>query len=634
MNCPKCGTENEADAIYCEECGAVMNATESQDNMAAVSDLPLEPGHIAANNLKIVSVISYDGTCGLYEACSMEESGSEVRKLIIEHKNIPLHGEPLAEGKSKSPWEILNDINSAGIWHPETKGEERGNLISIGPWPGQPLREYAAEPLKPEEARKISLSILDSLELIHNAGLLCKSLSPDSVWIGEDGAPLLVRFDKTQPLNEACAQYSVVEGFSSPEAHGMISDTCDARSDLYSLGALMYWMLSGKTVDVFARGIAVPCEDAALNKAVLKALKREPGERWQTVEEMKKAVETETLPEDEAASHTANKTVPLTSDASAANDAAALAQSGVQDGAPSAQSDASPSGASAQSSGAAAVNSAETADDPAKKPSGKYTVAVQTNVGAVRKINQDAFVNFEFSMCERDVPTRARLIAVIDGMGGEAEGDKAASLAARAMVHEMADRFAYIGEGTSTSLLLPDNPEERRACIIELAMKRANETIFRYASLDSKRRGMGCTMTCVLLEGDKATFGHVGDTRGYVFRNGVMDQVTEDHSIVGQLVRMGAMTREEARNSPRRSVIFRALGTELGIEIDIRHRTLQKGDYIFMSSDGVWEYYTDEEMLAFFSNNPVPEELCAKMIQTTLSRGADDNTTAAVIRVD
>lgn len=626
MNCPKCGTENEADAIYCEECGAVMNATESQDNMAAVSDLPLEPGHIAADNLKIVSVISYDGTCGLYEACSMEENGEEVRKLIIEHKNIPLHSEPLADGKSKSPWEILNDINSQGIWHPEAKGEERGNLLSIGPWPGKPLRDYASEPLKPEETRKISLSILDSLELIHKAGLLCKSLSPDTVWIADGGAAQLVRFDKTQPLNDACAQYSVVEGFSSPEAHGVVADKCDERSDLYSLGALMYWMLSGKAVDVFARGLEVPCEDAALNRAVLKALKREPGERWQTVEEMKKAVEAETVPEGEAVSLQANQTVPLTSDTPAANEAAALLQNTAADH----------GSAAAVTSGSAseAANNDEAQVSPDKKPSGKYTVAVQTNVGAVRKINQDAFVNFEFSMCERDVPTRARLIAVIDGMGGEAEGDKAASLAARAMVHEMADRFAYIAEGTSTSLLMPDDPQERRACIIELAMKRANETIFRYASLDSKRRGMGCTMTCVLLEGDKATFGHVGDTRGYIFRNGEMDQVTEDHSIVGQLVRMGAMTREEARNSPRRSVIFRALGTELGLEIDIRHRTLQKGDYIFMSSDGVWEYYTDEEMLAFFSNNPVPEELCEKMIQTTLSRGADDNTTAAVIRVE
>lgn len=256
---------------------------------------------------------------------------------------------------------------------------------------------------------------------------------------------------------------------------------------------------------------------------------------------------------------------------------------------------------------------------------------MKSHVGMVCSINQDACLELRLSAREKDVPITAHLVVVADGMGGEAEGDKAASLAIRALAHEVVERFLTFNVGTGTTVLLPPDPAERNAYILRRGMERANRTIFQYASQDPSRRGMGCTMTAVLLEGDLAVFGHVGDTRGYRVAD-ELDQVTTDHSLVGRLVQMGRLTREEARHSPQRSVIYRALGTNPDVEVDLYDRRLAAGEYLLVSSDGVWEYYTDEELLAFFQGHPEPQAICEKLVQTCLDRGADDNATCAIVQ--
>jgi len=95
---------------------------------------------------------------------------------------------------------------------------------------------------------------------------------------------------------------------------------------------------------------------------------------------------------------------------------------------------------------------------------------------------------------------------------------------------------------------------------------------------------------------------------------------------------MGTLTREEARRSPKRSIIYRALGTQPDVEVEIYRRTLVPGEYIMLSSDGVWEYYSDEELFSYFQKNLAPAQICELLVNTCLERGADDNTTVVVIR--
>src|SRR5215216_3119984 len=141
------------------------------------------------------------------------------------------------------------------------------------------------------------------------------------------------------------------------------------------------------------------------------------------------------------------------------------------------------------------------------------------------------------------------LFAVADGMGGAKAGEVASGLAAAAV--QESD-----GEGQSG--------EARVAALIE----EANRRVFRRASEDREASGMGTTMTVALVEDDKVAIGHVGDSRAYLVRNGELQQLTDDHSLVAELVRSGKLTPEEAEAHPQRSVITRALGTEADVDVD------------------------------------------------------------------
>ncbi|MCA9795980.1 MAG: serine/threonine-protein phosphatase, partial [Candidatus Eremiobacteraeota bacterium] len=264
------------------------------------------------------------------------------------------------------------------------------------------------------------------------------------------------------------------------------------------------------------------------------------------------------------------------------------------------------------------------------QPVGTYQVAMVSNIGCVRSINQDACLELRFTSVEKSNNRDGHLVAVIDGMGGEAEGDKAASLALRAIAQEVVSLSLSLRNGRHTAPLMPDDAVEKNRFIIQRALEVANRTIHEYASLDRARQGMGCTITAALFDGQTAVFGHVGDTRAYLYRGG-LDQITTDHSLVGRLVEMGQMTPEEARNSPQRSIIYRAMGTNPEVEVDVYERKLEAGDYVMMSSDGVWEYFEQGELRAVFERLSDPHEICEELVRICLERGADDNATVAIV---
>ena len=217
-------------------------------------------------------------------------------------------------------------------------------------------------------------------------------------------------------------------------------------------------------------------------------------------------------------------------------------------------------------------------------------------------------------------------------MGGEAEGDKAASIALRTIAQEVILGSLALRDGRQTTPRLPSDPGERCRMVLQRALLAANRNIFEYASLSEARRGMGCTITaCILLNG-VAHFAHVGDTRGYHMR-GEVEQVTTDHSLVSRLVAMGTLTPEEARTSPQRSIIFRAMGTSQDLEVDLYDVPIVPGDRLVLCSDGVWEYYEAGEFASIVQTAPDAASLCNRLVETCLQRGADDNATLAVIDV-
>jgi len=264
-----------------------------------------------------------------------------------------------------------------------------------------------------------------------------------------------------------------------------------------------------------------------------------------------------------------------------------------------------------------------------------YKIGTRSHVGCVRSVNQDSLLVMSFTANEHSTPIETVLLVVADGMGGEAEGDKASSLAIRAMAdHVLRDRLPVL-TGTDTMKLRPENPVERMQELLHESMETSNRVIFDYAQKDSSRRGMGSTLTALMIEWPHAVFGHAGDTRAYLLRKGAseIDQVTEDHSLVGKLVRLGQLSREEARVSPQRSYLYRAMGTQGELEMDTYSRTLEPGDRLLLCCDGVWEYYSEAEIIGFLSSGDDPQETCERLIDETLRRGADDNCTAIVVHV-
>jgi PPM family protein phosphatase len=224
--------------------------------------------------------------------------------------------------------------------------------------------------------------------------------------------------------------------------------------------------------------------------------------------------------------------------------------------------------------------------------------------GRRRRHNEDAYV------------VQPPLFAVADGMGGAKAGEVASALAADAVQESGND-----GE----------SGEARVASLIE----EANRRVFRRASEDREASGMGTTMTVALVEGDEVAIGHVGDSRAYLIRDGRLEQLTDDHSLVAELVRSGKLTPEEAETHPQRSVITRALGTEADVDVDTFSVQAAPGDLFLLCSDGLTSMVDDETILDAVEQNRADLREAAKALVSAANRGGgEDNITVVFFEVD
>jgi serine/threonine protein phosphatase PrpC len=233
----------------------------------------------------------------------------------------------------------------------------------------------------------------------------------------------------------------------------------------------------------------------------------------------------------------------------------------------------------------------------------RLETAAISHPGRRRRHNEDAYV------------VQPPLFAVADGMGGAKAGEVASGLAAAAVQESGTD-----GE----------SGEARVAALIE----EANRRVFRRASEDREASGMGTTMTVALVEDDQVAIGHVGDSRAYLIREGRLEQLTDDHSLVAELVRSGKLTPEEAETHPQRSVITRALGTEADVDVDTLSIPATPGDLFLLCSDGLTSMVDDETILdAVERNRPNLKEAAKALINAANRGGGEDNITVVFFEV-
>ena len=226
-----------------------------------------------------------------------------------------------------------------------------------------------------------------------------------------------------------------------------------------------------------------------------------------------------------------------------------------------------------------------------------------TDPGRVRRRNEDAF------LC--DPP----LFAVADGMGGAQAG-------------ELASRIAVAAFREARSVATADPGARLRSIIQE-----ANRRIYARAARDPDVAGMGTTVTAALVSGSEVAVGHVGDSRAYRIRDGALEQLTNDHSLVADLVRSGRISPEEAELHPQRSVITRALGTDPAVEVDSFSLELRPGDVFLLCSDGLTSMVDDADLLAAVSREPDLSAAARALVDAANREGGEDNVTVVLFSI-
>lgn len=583
--CPECGFENDSESRYCDDCGALLESLEQQEEKSEDITDPIS-GDLIEERYEIVEVLSHNPNCSNFLAMDLENDNN-----IVWIKSKLVNDDDDEEELFDSQIELLNVlkdnehpnvVNILDVFRSEKKmftvyeSLKGQNLETLIEKKGQDITEGHILP--------ISIQAAEGLQHLHSLNILHMDIEPTHLFLTDKGVLKLTGFGRVCSLNKPLTDNTVTEGFSPPESFGLMGGKIGTKSDIFSLGATLYYLATNSKPKQFSREHSftdfIPIDDSerkiskTLEKIILKATKKEPEKRFKDIDELlEKLIDMEEVEK-----------------------------------------------------GKTKRQERESLD---------FDIYARSHVGKVREINQDSCFVTSLSTYEKSTVNKYNLLVVSDGMGGVAEGEKASSLAIRVIAREVLETYVPVITGNDTIRLYSDDDlQDKAAYIMKRAIDLANTIVFEYAQEDISRKGMGATLTGAFIEKDNMCVAHAGDTRCYIYNDEEgLGQISEDHSLVGRLVRMGQLTREEAMVSPQRSAIYRALGTSPELEIDFYQRTLKRGDLVLICSDGVWEYFPDKELIEIIKTCKTPKVIGDILIKKCLERGADDNATLIIFKV-
>jgi PPM family protein phosphatase len=249
----------------------------------------------------------------------------------------------------------------------------------------------------------------------------------------------------------------------------------------------------------------------------------------------------------------------------------------------------------------------------------RIEVAGETNVGRKRNHNEDNFA----------IMSDFGLFLVADGMGGHASGEVASKMAVDAM-HEFFSQTADDPERTWPYKMDRTKGYEENRMIT--GIKLANLRIYETAQRESRRRGMGTTFVGIFTANDGVYVAHVGDSRVYRFRDGKLEMLTEDHSLLNDYIKMKRLTAEEIANFPHKNVIVRALGMKDTVKVDTRFEVPAVDDVYLLCSDGLSGPVTDEEIASILGEHRDLTVAASKLIERANEHGGPDNVTTVLVR--
>ena len=272
-------------------------------------------------------------------------------------------------------------------------------------------------------------------------------------------------------------------------------------------------------------------------------------------------------------------------------------------------------------------------ETPIPRPGVRLRLAGMTDVGITRDHNEDAFAYLDLTTGRThaevhesviDVGLRGLVLVVADGMGGAAAGEIASEMAVEAVLDTFrAQWMQSVGRDTDTFVET-----------IRDAADTANHRIFAYAGAHPEHAGMGTTATIAGLLGNSLYLAQVGDSRAYIVRDGVAQQITKDQSLMQQLIEAGEMTPDQAEVSERRNIILQALGPDSTVRPDFTQQPLARGDTLVMCSDGLTTHLRAPDIARIVAASADPDDACEQLIAAANADGGHDNITVLVAQFD
>jgi protein phosphatase len=263
----------------------------------------------------------------------------------------------------------------------------------------------------------------------------------------------------------------------------------------------------------------------------------------------------------------------------------------------------------------------------------RVSVFAKTDLGRTRDHNEDTFLVADLSsghaslqpeVRDHAIGPRGSLFMVADGMGGAAAGELASQMAVDLVYRHLSSVWAVDA----------DTSEERFAFRMREALEKANQQIHDYAKQHAEVRGMGTTATVAGVYGTGLWLAQIGDSRGYLARDGEVIQLTKDQSLMQRLVDAGELTEEEAEQSERRNIILQALGPDPKVKVDLTYQPLRRGDTLVICSDGLSSLVRRDEIGDLLRENADLSSACSALIDLANGRGGPDNITVVIARFE
>ena len=250
----------------------------------------------------------------------------------------------------------------------------------------------------------------------------------------------------------------------------------------------------------------------------------------------------------------------------------------------------------------------------------RVDMEARTDLGRVRKNNEDNFT----------VVPELGLYVLSDGMGGEAHGEVASGLTVEAIRHHCIE-----ASKVPDTPLFGDAIENlpARANRLVSAVRLANRAIYESAQRHPSQKGMGATVVTIWVDEQQMSVAHVGDSRLYRMRQGQLEQITQDHSLVAEQVRRGILTQQQAETSQMQSVLIRALGIDPDVEVDAEEHPVLPGDSLVLCSDGLNRMVTDPDIGSILNTSLTAKEAVDRLIALANENGGEDNVTVIVVRI-